>query len=237
MRMAASAGLGVKYLARADASTVGILGSGGMARTFLPSFCAVRDIKRAKVYSPTQAHREAYAEEMSRSLGIPVEAVGTPEEAVRGVDILSLCTDSTESVFSADWLEPGMHVVTVRLEESPGVQQRADVSMRLGWGAQGALSGSERVGRFAVYLGDRAEFERFPREGSHTSPLSHIQMEDLVTGKVSGRTDDRQITYFITEGTQGIQITAAAAEVYKRAREHGVGRELPTEWFTQHIRD
>lgn len=54
MRVGAGGGIGVKHLARPDSSTVGMLGSGGMARTFLEAFCVVRPIRRVKVYSPTR---------------------------------------------------------------------------------------------------------------------------------------------------------------------------------------
>ena len=56
MRVGGCCGLGVKYLARADGTTVGMLGSGGMARTSLQAVCQVRDIRRVRVFSPTRAH-------------------------------------------------------------------------------------------------------------------------------------------------------------------------------------
>src|SRR5215471_13394360 len=68
MRVGGGAGIGARHLARRDASAVGILGSGGMARTYLEAFCVVRPIKCAKVFSPTQANRERYAREMSEKL-------------------------------------------------------------------------------------------------------------------------------------------------------------------------
>ena len=60
----------------------------------------VRPIKRAKVFSPTPANRNRFAEEMSAKLNIPVEPVDTAREAVRGVDILATCTDSMAPTFS-----------------------------------------------------------------------------------------------------------------------------------------
>src|SRR6266571_866524 len=61
MRVGGGAGLGAKYLAREDAHIVGMVGSGGMARTYLEAFACVRDIHQVRVYSPTKAHRDAYA--------------------------------------------------------------------------------------------------------------------------------------------------------------------------------
>ena len=110
LRVGAAAGLGAKVLSRADSRTVGMLGSGGMARTYLEAFCHVRSIESARVFSPTAAHREQYAAEMRERLGIDVTPVASAREAVRGADIVALCVSAVEPVFEADWLEPGMHV-------------------------------------------------------------------------------------------------------------------------------
>src|SRR3989304_10020397 len=88
LRVAAGAPLGGNYLARQEAPVVGLLGAGGMARAYLSAFREVRAISKAKVYSPTKAHREAYAEEIRRELAIPVEPYDRPEPVVRGSGIV-----------------------------------------------------------------------------------------------------------------------------------------------------
>ena len=134
-RVGAGGGIGAKYLARENAQTVGMLGSGGMARTFLEAFCVVRDIRRVRVYSPTQANREAYATEMSEKLNIEVIPVGSPQEAASGADILSTCTDSMTPTIEPDWLEPGMYVAMLGpMEISDEVVARFDVKFRQGVG-------------------------------------------------------------------------------------------------------
>jgi alanine dehydrogenase len=60
---------------------------------------------------------------------------------------------------------------------------------------------------------------------------------DLVTGKVPGRTNDTQITFYHNLGNQGLQFSAVGGLVYRKAKAAGVGREFPTEWFLQDIRD
>ena len=77
MRVGGGGGIGAKYLARQNAKSVGMIGSGGMARTFLEAFCVVRPIKTVKVYSPTRENRETYAKVMSQKLGIEVVPVAT----------------------------------------------------------------------------------------------------------------------------------------------------------------
>ena len=135
MRVGGGAGLGVKYLAREDAEVVGIIGSGGMARTYLQAFAEVRNLKRVKVYSRSRERREAYAAEMRGRLDIRVDVLDNPEDVVRGSDIVSTCTDSIVPVLTdPDWLEPGMHVTNLDLREfaAEEVWNRFDVTVRLG---------------------------------------------------------------------------------------------------------
>ena len=87
MRVGATNGLGIKYLARKDAETVGILGSGWQAGAQLMAACAVRDIKQIRCFSPTRENREAFAAEMSDTLGVEVTPVEQPEDAIKGADI------------------------------------------------------------------------------------------------------------------------------------------------------
>ena len=135
MRVGADAGLGVKYLAREDAEVVGIIGSGGMARTYLQAFAEVRNLKRVKVYSRSRGRRETYAEEMRELLGLRIDVLDNPEEVVRGSDVVSTCTDSIVPVLTdPDWLEPGMHVTNLDLREfaAADVWDRFDVTVRAG---------------------------------------------------------------------------------------------------------
>src|SRR5947208_6078351 len=113
MRVGGGAGLGVKYLSRQSSHVVGMIGSGGMARTYLEAFCQVRNITKVKVYSPNRKNVLKYAEEVSKRHGIEVEPVASAREAVRAVDIVSICTSTNEPVFENDWLEPGMHVTNL----------------------------------------------------------------------------------------------------------------------------
>ena len=87
MRVGAANGLGIKYLARKNAQTVGILGSGWQAGSQLMAACAVRDIKSIRCFSPNREHREAFAKQMTETLGVEVKPVDQPEEAIAGADI------------------------------------------------------------------------------------------------------------------------------------------------------
>jgi ornithine cyclodeaminase/alanine dehydrogenase-like protein (mu-crystallin family) len=242
MRVGGCAGLGTRYLARGNAKSVGMIGSGGMARSFLESFACVRDIGSARVYSPTREHREAYAREMSQKLEIPVQAVDTPEEAVRGTDIFSVCTDARVQVMSADWLEPGMHLATMGGGVDPRVHERSDVIFKLGWGAPDTdVPISEGGGAGQIYVGRDEEIAHIPNlrrdRSTRRSNKGYPLLTDLITGRVPGRTSDSQITYFMDEGTQGLQFAAVGGTVYHLAKDRGLGRQIPNEWLLETIRD
>ena len=242
MRVGGCAGLGAKYLARPDASVVGIFGSGGMAGSYLEAFNEVRKIRKVKVYSPTRAHREAYAAEMSRKLGLSVEAVDSPEAVVRGSHIVAACTDSTRVVFDEpEWLEEGAHITCVRAcEIGPEVVKRCDLSIKLGRNTVETMDeGMVRLhGNVGYIAGQPEERSRIPNPevDNYTGGFFKYFM-DVRAGKIPGRTSPKQVTFFINAGTQGLQFAACAGRVYQLAKEKGVGRELPTEWFLQDIRD
>jgi alanine dehydrogenase len=256
MRVGGGAGIGVKYLAREDSHAVGMLGSGGMARTFLDAFCCVRNIQLCKVYSPTPAHREAFAAEMAHRLGIEVRAVAQPRDAVTGVDILSSCTDSMRPVYDADWIEKGTHVTNLGRREMPdAVMNRFDVVVRQGTAGlqmrQSERFQAERgLSPAAIIGGTVTEMKRIPEKnpepgfggdspeftdrgkGGHKPDFG-----DLVTGKCKGRTTRDQITFYRNVGNQGLQFSAVGGWVYEEAMRSGKGRIIPTEWFLQDIRD
>ena len=256
MRVGGGAGIGAKYLAREDAHEVGMLGSGGMARAFLEAFCVVRDIQKCKVYSPNPDHRAQYAEEMSAKLDIEVAAVDDPHEAVRGVDILSTCTDSMRPVYDPDWIETGMHVTNLgRREVSDDTMGKFDVVVRQGTAGlqmrQSERFQAERGLSPAAFIGGTPEqMERIPEKNPEPgfggdSPEftdrgkggDQPEFADLITGKAAGRTSDDQVTFYRNVGNQGLQFSAVGGLVYTIAKARGLGHEIPTELFLQDIRD
>jgi alanine dehydrogenase len=246
MRVGGGAGLGAKYLSREDSHVVGMLGSGGMAQTFLEAFCAVRDIKRVKVFSLTPNNRERYAKIMAQRLGIEVVPVDSAREAVRGVDILSCCTDTMTPVFDADWLEPGMHVANLNPAEiSNEAYQRFDVIIRQGTAGGRPAQESDRermevgLSPMAYIAGSEEEMKRLPQPRPDIRGFGgdFPHFADLALGRVPGRTRNDQITFYHNIGNQGLQFSSVGGAVFRKAKAQGLGRELPTEWFVQDIRD
>jgi alanine dehydrogenase len=256
MRVGAGGGLGVRYLARKDSKVVGMLGSGGMARTYLQAFCNERPIEKVRVYSPTKQNRESYAVEMMDSLNIDVEPVDDPEEAVRGADIVSTCSDAMQPVLKGEWLEPGMHVTNLGgFELDRAVFDRADIVIRQGFSGP-RLEEDPRIqyGRghspVAYVAGTPAEMARLPSANLRSAYSVHEipsasgalgsakpSFSDLVGGTVEGRTTQEQITLYLNTGNQGLQFAAVGKVAYDRAVEQGLGHQVPTGMFLQDIRD
>ncbi len=238
MRVGGGAGIGVDLLARPDAAVLGLLGSGGMAHTYLEAISLVRKLREVRVYSPTPANRERFAAEMSDRVKVPIVAVDDPRTAIIGADIVASATDAIEPTFRAEWLAPGMHVTNVMAQEvSPDVLARADVVMQLGHMTINAeVPGmGTGVGAMAAYvMGEPAERARIP--GTKARP-SHPMLFTYGEGRAPGRTSRDQITLFLNHGTQGLQFAAVAGRVYQLARERGLGQPMPLEWFVQDIRD
>ncbi len=110
MRTGAASGVATRYLARADAGALGVIGSGWQARSQVQAIARVRPIALVKVYSRSEERREAFAEEMVAELAAEVVAADSAEEAVDGTDIVVTITSAREPVLHGAWLQPGMHI-------------------------------------------------------------------------------------------------------------------------------
>ena len=247
-RVGADSGIGVKYMAKQNVEVVGMLGSGGMARSHIPAFLHARPtIRRIQVFSPTKDHREAYAREIADRYGLEVEAVDHPGKVFRGADIVAGCTDSARPLPMADWLEPGQHVTAVGgRPDDATYTERIDVHLRLGtapapptrpeWGVP-----DEYVGWHAQPDNPVFREHNMNKTEVRVSALNarsrKVSFEDLITGRAPGRTSDQEITFSERGNLQGNQFWAVAGKVYEAAKGAGLGRELPTEWFLQDIRD
>ena len=233
MRVGATVGIATKHMARQDAQILGILGSGGLATTNAWAIAKVRSLRKIKVYSPNPDHRVQFAQQLSKDLGIEAIALDEPQEVVQGSDIVCASTDATEPVILGSWLEPGMYLTTVTIAEID------DEALR-------------RVDRYVQYR-DAPPQHHFTTPEDHRPRVSGSTGEELqrqialiggeknatlpqvLLGEAVGRASDSEITFFSSEGT-GVQFTALASMAYRRAKERGLGRELPLSWFLGDIK-
>jgi ornithine cyclodeaminase/alanine dehydrogenase-like protein (mu-crystallin family) len=106
LRLAATMALAIDRLAPASVRRLGLIGSGRLAPHALDGALAVRGLEQVRVYSPRAEHREAFASVQSARLGLPVEAVPRPEEAVDPADIVLVSTNSPSPTLLGRWLRP-----------------------------------------------------------------------------------------------------------------------------------
>ncbi len=244
MRVGADSGIGAKYMAREDAQVVGMIGAGGMARSHAESFLLARKIKKIQVYSPTKAHREEYAREISDQLGIEVIPLDNPRAVYKGADIIAGCTDSAVPIIIGKWLEEGTHVTCVGGKPDEDTLKRIDLSLRLGtapapWGLPELDLPDEYITYAAMPEQNRGfkMKEKGKRAHGVVAEDRALLLADLLSGKRKGRSSPKQITYSERGNVQGAQFFAVAGKVYELAKERGLGKEIPTDWLLQDIRD
>jgi alanine dehydrogenase len=244
MRVGADGGIGVRYMANEQAEVVGMLGSGGMARSHMQAFAAVRRIRKLQVFSPTREHRERFGREMAAAHGIEVRVCDRPEEIYRGAHIVAALTDSAAPVLDGACLEKGAHVLNIG---GSGVPDRATldrVDVYLRFGDAPAPAGRPDLRLDDEHIGWEARPDR-PKHGDGRRGRSHgvllpdkrVWLADLMRNKVRGRSAADQITYSERGNLQGAQFFAVAGKAYELARRAGLGREIPTEWFLQDVRN
>jgi ornithine cyclodeaminase len=176
------------------------------------------------VYSPTQANREKFAREMSTETGIEVIPVASAEEAVRGSDIVSAATNTVDPVVQGRWLEAGMHVTS--LVGGDGFLPRKELDDEAVTRAALIVVGYKPQ----IFIDKQAEFHDRLERGIVKAEDLH-ELGELLTGKCRGRKDDQEITFFKNNTGMGIQFAATARKMYEKAREKGIGTELPLDLF------
>ena len=215
LRTGAASGVATKYLARADARVAGILGTGGQAKTQLEAVAAVRKIDSASVFGRNSEKREAYGKEMTKRLGIPVGAVATAEEAVRGADIVCTATTAAQPVFDGTALAPGTHINAIGAN-FPHKRELDDAA----------------IARVNVFVADSVEQSRqeagdlvmpFGTDESRWAKVA--ELAQIVAGSVKGRSSSNEITLFKSNGIAAWDL-AVAVRVYQLAVEKGRGRKL-----------
>jgi alanine dehydrogenase len=226
-RVGVTSALGMKVMARKNSEVLGLIGSGGQARSHYRYMTAVMPLRKIKVFSPNPEHRRAFVEEMARETGVAGEPVSSAEEAVKDSDVICSATNSSRPVIKLDWLEAGMHYNSIReFETDLGALDRCDV---IAIHTQfGGIQHYQPPGIIEDMPGVRREK---PRDWTR-----YPEICDLIAGKTPGRTDDKQITFFLNNVGTGVQFAAMGYCAYKAAKGKNMGHEIPSEWFMQDIK-
>ena len=224
-RVGALYALAADYLARPNAEEVGLIGSGWQAGGQILGLQCVRNIKKVRVFSSNADRRNRFADDLQASLDIEVRPVGAARDAFAKSDIIALATNANENVMESLWVEPGQHLSSVRfLELDPRSYEDCDRVV---------------VNRAEPWIRNHYLGELCPQDIKDAEippvPPGAIEAREFFRQRVK-RNGVREKTLFPNEASNyqlGGQFAAVAGFVLDRAREKGLGRDLPADWFAQ----
>ena len=205
IRTGASAAVAARYLTRSDAATLAIIGAGVQGRSNLAAFQRVREFKEIRIASRDAAKAQALA-----ALSPNARAVETFKEAVKGADVVCLCTDAREPVMTYMWLTEGAHVSSVGGTFGPEIDPQT-------------------IGAATIFVESRDAVRQQPPAGAHElqgiRPESVTEIGEVIAGTKPGRTSPEQLTVYKSTG-HAVEDAAAARLVYERALAEGAGQRV-----------
>ena len=224
IRVGAETGVAIRHLARAEASLVGLLGSGFQAETQLAAACAVRAIRAVEVYSPNAERRAQFARRMEERFGVPVTAVASAREAVAGKDIVLAATNSSSPVLDGSWIAGGAHVTSIVNSDRRFPRRELD-------NATFARAHLVAIGYLEQTRQDHAADIFEAVEAGALDWARVCQLGEVLIGARAARTQPDDITVFKNNGL-AVEFVALAANVYRLALEHRCGEEVPARYFS-----
>ena len=216
IRTGAVSGIATKLLARADAHTLAILGSGVQARSHLAAMIQVRKIERVRVWSRNPEHTAHFVEREARRYGdVMLEAMQTVEETVDGADIICTTTAAPEPILKGEWIAAGTHINAVG--SSVPFTRELDTTA--------VVRAKMFVDRRESTVNEAGDFLFPKREGVISDDHILGEIGEILLGKVRGREAPDEITLFKSLGL-AVEDLAAAHYVYRKAVETGTGTAI-----------
>jgi ornithine cyclodeaminase/alanine dehydrogenase-like protein (mu-crystallin family) len=214
-RTGAASGVATKKLARVDAKSVGVFGTGKQARTQLLAVCKVRPITSAFVYGRDAERRKAFAQQMAAETGVEVVPVEKPEEAAKGRDIVCTATNAREPVLFGEWVSPGQHLNVIGSNFLGKTETDVEVFRR----TQVVSVDSKEQAKLEA--GDFVE----PIKQGALQWADVFEFAPLLVGRYPGRETPDDVTLFKSLGL-GVEDIALAVKVVELAKQQGLGREI-----------
>lgn len=211
----AAGAVAVDALARKDASTMAVIGSGAQARGQLRATATVRDLETVWVYSPTADNRESFAAEHNQELDASVAAVASSAAAVEDADIIVTATTASEPVIDSSNIEEGTHITAMGQYDPDARELDAETIARSIYVPDLRDRVTQDAGSFLAAL------EAGMIEEDHI----HAELGEVLVGTAPGRTDPDAVTIFDSGGT-AIETVAGARLCYDRAVEAGLGTTI-----------
>lgn len=213
-RTGAATAVAAKYLANPHSRVCLICGCGTQGRIQLRALTRILPLERVFAWSRDNERAAAYGRSMSEELGIPVLPSSDIASAMRQSDIVVTCTPSRAPFIRKEDAHPGLFIAAVGADSPAKQELDADL-----------VAASKIVADLRTQVVTVGETHHALEVGLMTPDQIHAELGDIIAGKRPGRTDPTEIIIFDSTGT-AMQDVAAAAAVYERARELGVG----TEW-------
>lgn len=215
MRTAAVSAVSARELARDDAQTLAIIGSGAQARSHLEAMERVFELKETRVWSPTPDHQMAFITEMSETTDTKIIGSNSAEEAVHRADLIVLATSSAEPVIQNEWVASGSHVISVGACR-PNQREMDPALLR-----RGRLFVDSR----AAALVESGDIVMGIQQGHFTAARIVGELGEVLARKIEGRTTPGDITIFKSLGL-AVEDIVAADLVYRKAIQQDVGDEV-----------
>lgn len=215
IRTGAVCAVATRYLARQDARSLGMVGTGAQAGGIATAICRVRGIHSIKAYSlEPQDRRARFARAVEEKTGVPVTLVRSAEEAVRGSDIVALATSSPSPVISGSWLAPGTHVNAIGNHHPDSREVDSDTVKK-------SIVVCDDIATCMQEAGDII----LPIKNGEIPP-HHVRysLPEVVAGRGPARGAD-DITLFKSVGLS-IQDVSTALYAYRKAVASGIGVEV-----------
>lgn len=223
LRVGATSALAVDTIAREDAATLGLFGTGRQALSHCEAICAVRPIRAVKVFSPNEAHLSDFVTR-ARESGMPVAAAREAEEVVAAADIVCCCTNATAPVLSGEWLKPGQMVINIANSDVAGVRREVDEDTFLRADAIVINDWDSVYANRQVELTELLDNGKVDRARVHT-------LGDVVAGRAAVRGTADNIVYYKNNTGLAMQFAAAGAILCRKMAQEGTNRVIPREWL------
>lgn len=216
MRTGAASGVATRWLARPDAEVMGVFGAGWQAEGNIEAVAAVRKLRKVKVFARNAERLAAFCTRMSDRLEIDVVPGSSPEDTVRGSDIVSTITTASSPLFDAAWLSPGTHINAAGSNSLIRREVGEDV-----------LKVSHPIVVDSVETALKEAGDLLPvLEKGRLGERQLVELGDVILGRHPGRSKPEDITLFESQG-MAIQDISVAVRLEALAREQGLGVELP----------
>jgi ornithine cyclodeaminase/alanine dehydrogenase len=225
-RTAATSAAALDKIAPPQTGTLAVLGSGLEASMHTRAFAAVRSFSQVRVFSPTAARREAFAQDLGAELGVDTRAASSAEEAVRGADVVLAAARSRgeRPILYGDWLKPG--AVTVSIGSTIPQQREIDVSV---------VKKSDLIicDMLHEVVSETGDMLAAAEAGVDVSPKC-FSLNDLMAGKLVERVGAAEYPMFKSVGG-GLQDVVVAGMLLDRALEEGIATDLPISFVGKYV--